>query len=66
MKFATKEIPKSPFEVEITAPIGDASKCWAAGPGIEKIGNTVNKKTYFEVYTKGEANGFNWSVTLML
>ena len=32
---------------------GDASKCSAAGPGIERTGVQVNKKTYFEVFTKG-------------
>ena len=52
VKFATHEIPKSPYMVGVSAAAGDASKCSARGPGIEKTGVTVNKKTYFEVITK--------------
>ena len=32
---------------------GDASKVTANGPGIERTGNVANKKTHFEVFTKG-------------
>ena len=53
IKFATKEIPKSPFEVDVGAPAADPGKCTASGPGLEKTGNMVGKKTYFEVFTKG-------------
>ena len=54
VKFAGKEVPKSPFSVGVDAAPGDASKVTAAGPGIEKTGNVVNKKTYFEVFTVGK------------
>ncbi len=54
IKFATKEIPKSPYNVQIEGAAGDASKCSARGPGIEKTGVKVNKKTYFEVITKSK------------
>ena len=50
IKFATKEIPKSPFTVNVEGAKGDASVCSARGPGIEKTGVQVNKKTYFEVF----------------
>ena len=53
VKFATKEIPKSPFTVGVEGRVGDASKCTASGPGLEKSGNMVGKTTYFEVFTKG-------------
>ena len=53
IKFANKEIPKSPFPVAVSARVGDPSKVQARGPGIEKTGVVVKKKTYFEVFTKG-------------
>lgn len=53
VKFAGREIPKSPFDVHVEGTVGDASKVTAAGPGIERTGVTVNQRTYFEVYTKG-------------
>ena len=56
IKFASKEIPKSPFKVSVEGAAGDASKVTAKGPGIEKTGVVATKKTYFEVYTKGETN----------
>ncbi len=54
VKFAQKEIPKSPYLVNIDPQPGDASRVTAAGLGIERNGNVVNKKTSFEVYTKGK------------
>ncbi|XP_076469743.1 LOW QUALITY PROTEIN: filamin-A-like [Babylonia areolata] len=53
VKFAAKEVPKSPFTVNVEGAAGDASKVTAKGPGIEKTGVVATKKTYFEVYTKG-------------
>ena len=54
IKFAAKEIPKSPYLVQVTGKLGDAGKVTAQGPGIEPVGVKVKKKTYFEVITKGE------------
>lgn len=54
IKFAGREIPKSPYTVTVEGRVGDASKCSASGPGLEKSGNMVGKTTYFEVFTKGE------------
>lgn len=56
VKFSTKEIPKSPFTVNIESQPGDANKCSAVGPGIEKTGNMIGKKTHFEVLTRGESH----------
>ena len=53
IKFSNKEIPKSPYTVNVEAKPGDAGKCSAAGPGLEKTGNMVGKKTHFELHTKG-------------
>ncbi|KAL8615195.1 hypothetical protein ACOMHN_029211 [Nucella lapillus] len=52
VKFAVKEIPKSPFTVNVEGAAGDPTKVTAKGPGIEKTGVVATKKTYFEVYTK--------------
>ena len=40
---------KSPFNVYVEGKVGDASKCNAAGPGIEPTGVIVDKPTWFEV-----------------
>lgn len=53
VKWAEKEIHKSPWKVMVEAAAGDASKVTASGPGLEKTGVIVSKKTYFEVFTKG-------------
>ncbi|XP_052780237.1 filamin-A-like isoform X2 [Mya arenaria] len=57
VKWGEKEIPKSPYKVLVEGAAGDASKVTAAGPGLEKTGVTVTKKTYFEVYTKDAGRG---------
>ena len=54
VKFSAKDIPKSPFNVKVEGAAGDPSKVTAAGPGLEKTGVIVGKKTYFEVYTQRE------------
>ena len=41
-----KDIPDSPFTVPIT-PGGDASKCYAEGPGLEPEGVVASKTCYF-------------------
>lgn len=51
--FAGKEIPKSPFKVDVEGSAGDASKVTASGPGLEASGVQQGKKTYFEVFTEG-------------
>ena len=56
IKFGEKEIAKSPYTVKVEGAAGDPTKVTAKGPGIEKTGVTVKNKTYFEVYTKGNAH----------
>ena len=55
IKFANKEIPKSPYTVCVEGAAGDPSKVTAAGPGLEKTGVIAGKKTYFEVFTKSKS-----------
>uniref|UniRef100_A0A0B7BLG3 Calponin-homology (CH) domain-containing protein n=1 Tax=Arion vulgaris TaxID=1028688 RepID=A0A0B7BLG3_9EUPU len=57
VKFIGKEIPKSPFNVKVEGAAGDPAKVTAAGPGLEKTGVIVAKKTYFEVFTKPAGKG---------
>ena len=53
IKFAGQDVPKSPFVVGVKGKAGDPSKVTASGPGLEQNGVIENKKTHFEVYTKG-------------
>lgn len=53
IKFAGKDIPKCPYLVAVGKP-GDSKKIVVQGPGVEKTGVQVNRKTYFEVITKSE------------
>jgi len=57
IKFANKEIPKSPFTVTVEGQAGDATKVTASGPGLERTGNMVGKKAHFEVFTKKAGYG---------
>jgi len=57
IKFASKDIPKCPYLVQVTGKVGDPSKVIAQGPGIESKGVQVKRKTYFEVTTRGAGAG---------
>ena len=63
IKFGGKEVHKSPFKVLVEGAAGDPTKVTAKGPGLEKTGVSVNTKTYFEVFTKGEFLVMYWFVT---
>jgi len=52
LKFAKQDHPKCPYLVAVSKP-GDPKKVTVTGPGIEKTGVQCNRKTYFEVITKG-------------
>ena len=66
VKFAGSEIPKSPFSVGIEGAAGDATKCRAYGPGVEKTGVMVETKTYFEVSTKGKIRVLDFKLRKMV
>ncbi|CAL8320227.1 unnamed protein product, partial [Gadus morhua 'NCC'] len=55
--FAGQDIDKSPYTVNVTKTMGDASKVHARGPGLDATGNVANKPTYFDIYTAGAGNG---------
>ncbi|KAL3308086.1 hypothetical protein Ciccas_013387, partial [Cichlidogyrus casuarinus] len=51
VKFASKEVLNSPFKVIVEGAAGDASKASASGPGLEPVGNHVNRRTFFNIFT---------------
>ena len=55
--YAGRNIPKSPFHVQIEGFAGDANKVTAAGPGIEPEGVVANKPTNFDIFTEGAGKG---------
>lgn len=52
IRFANREIAKSPFNVCVEGTAGDPTKVTANGRGLNKTGNVVKKKTEFDVFTK--------------
>lgn len=54
VNFSGVPTPKSPYQVNVDASAGDASKVKVSGPGVQPEGVLVKKPTYFEIHTKGE------------
>lgn len=53
IKYAGKEIPNSPFLVNVEGAPGDPRKVTVSGPGIEENGgNCVGRRTFFNAFTK--------------
>nr|CAD7264189.1 unnamed protein product [Timema shepardi] len=57
VKFAGREIPKSPYTVLVEGHAGDASKVTASGPGLQPEGVMINRPTYFDISTKDAGRG---------
>ncbi|XP_042868221.1 filamin-A-like isoform X2 [Penaeus japonicus] len=57
VKFSGRDIPKSPFRVNVSGFAGDPTKVTASGPGLEPEGVVINKPTYFDIFTKGAGRG---------
>ncbi|KMQ98503.1 filamin-a isoform x5 [Lasius niger] len=55
--FAGREIPKSPYIVNVEGHAGDASKVTASGPGLQPEGVVVNRPTFFDIFTKDAGRG---------
>lgn len=55
VKYAGKDISKSPFQVFVEDGPGDASKVTAFGPGLEPEGNVANRTLHFDISTKGKS-----------
>ncbi|KAG8322098.1 hypothetical protein J6590_029796 [Homalodisca vitripennis] len=57
VKFAGREIPKSPYSVLVEGHAGDPSKVTASGPGLQPDGVMINRPTYFDISTKDAGKG---------
>ncbi|XP_076247871.1 filamin A protein cher isoform X2 [Calliopsis andreniformis] len=55
--YGEKEIPRSPYKVNVGAQAGDPSKVTASGPGVQPEGVIVNKPTFFDIITKDAGHG---------
>ncbi|TGZ34411.1 Filamin-B [Temnothorax longispinosus] len=55
--FAGREIPKSPYTVNVEGHAGDPSKVTASGPGLQPEGVVVNRPTFFDIFTKDAGRG---------
>lgn len=53
VKFANREVPKSPYSVLVEGHAGDPTKVTASGPGLQPDGVCINRPTYFDIITKG-------------
>lgn len=51
--FLGKDIPNSPFNVNVAENVGDISKIQLSGPGLLPEGNFCGKSTYFEIIAEG-------------
>ncbi|XP_071571293.1 filamin-like isoform X3 [Temnothorax nylanderi] len=55
--FAGREIPKSPYTVNVEGHAGDPNKVTASGPGLQPEGVVVNRPTFFDIFTKDAGRG---------
>ncbi|XP_043469574.1 filamin-A isoform X2 [Leptopilina heterotoma] len=55
--FAGREIPKSPYTVLVEGHAGDPTKVTASGPGLQPVGNVINRPTFFDIFTKDAGRG---------
>ncbi|XP_006619773.1 filamin-A [Apis dorsata] len=55
--FAGREIPKSPYTVNVEAKGGDPGKVTTSGPGLQPEGVMANRPTYFDIFTKAAGRG---------
>ncbi|XP_067205883.1 filamin-A isoform X3 [Linepithema humile] len=55
--FAGREIPKSPYTVNVEGHAGDPRKVTASGPGLQPEGVVVNRPAFFDIFTKDAGRG---------
>ena len=55
--WSNRQIPNSPYNVNVEGFAGDASKVSASGPGLEAEGVIINRPTYFDIFAKGAGKG---------
>ena len=66
VKYAGQNIPKSPFAVKVDGSPGDPSKVTVRGPGIEKSGVVVKRKTNFDAFTRSTCSGDSLALGLVV
>ncbi|XP_017775738.1 PREDICTED: filamin-A isoform X2 [Nicrophorus vespilloides] len=57
VKFAGREVVKSPYYVQVEGHAGDSTKVTASGPGLLADGVFVARGTYFDIFTKDAGKG---------
>ncbi|KAK4872119.1 hypothetical protein RN001_016243 [Aquatica leii] len=57
VKFAGREVPKSPYNVTVEGHAGDPTKVTASGPGLQPDVVCINRSTYFDISTKDAGRG---------
>lgn len=57
VQFSGRDVPKSPFNVNVEGVAGDSSKVSATGPGLRPEGVSVKKPTYFDIHTENAGAG---------
>ncbi|XP_044766045.1 filamin-A isoform X1 [Coccinella septempunctata] len=57
VKFAGRDVPKSPFAVKVEGQPGDPTKVTVSGPGVQPDGNFINRTNYFDIHTKNAGKG---------
>ncbi|XP_037087159.1 filamin-A-like [Pollicipes pollicipes] len=55
--FRGRQLPCSPFAVDVEGFAGDPGKVTASGPGLEPNGVVVGKPTFFDIFTEGAGRG---------
>ncbi|RZC35933.1 filamin-A [Asbolus verrucosus] len=57
VRFAGREVPKSPYTVKVEGHAGDPTKVTASGPGLQPDGVCINRPAYFDISTKNAGKG---------
>ncbi|KAF2884976.1 hypothetical protein ILUMI_21197 [Ignelater luminosus] len=57
VRFAGREVAKSPYNVSVEGHAGDPNKVTASGPGLQPDGVSINRPTYFDISTKDAGKG---------
>ncbi|XP_046746702.1 filamin-A isoform X4 [Diprion similis] len=57
IQFAGRAIPKSPYTVNVEGHAGDSTKVTASGPGLQPEGVSINRPTFFDIFTKEAGRG---------
>lgn len=53
VKYSGRDVPKSPFKVNVEGKAADPTKVTASGPGLQPDGVCVGRSTYFDITATG-------------